>query len=238
MWAVQLVGDPGDLGALSLSFKANDLTISPDGEEYLLRSGRFLPEDTADVVRQKAEEITTMLDGASRLVLASVQPITAGAVYRYQENGGRGVYVFVKPGVLTLRAFAPSVLVGQADETVREFHPSDPVKSWVGAATKSEAVRRVLGIYAGGTLDWVNLYRVIEIVLDDVGGLAAIQGEGWATKTAMERFKHTANSPGAVGLEARHGVETTDPPKKPMAISEAKALVNFIVHSWLGSKEP
>jgi hypothetical protein len=54
----------------------------------------------------------------------------------------------------------------------------------------------------------------------------------------MKLFKHMANSPGALGLNARHGPETTQPPSKPMNISEARLLINSITYAWLRSKPP
>lgn len=94
----------------------------------------------------------------------------------------------------------------------------------------------MLRIFADGALDWVKLYRILEIVGLDVGDLDSIAVNGWATKAALRLFKHTANSPAAVGLDARHGAETTAPPKQPMTISEASALISSIVHAWLRSK--
>jgi hypothetical protein len=56
---------------------------------------------------------------------------------------------------------------------------------------------------------------------------------GWATRAAVRQFKHTANSPGAIGHEARHGVDTGQPPPTPMSLGDAKALVNGIAQRWL-----
>jgi hypothetical protein len=130
------------------------------------------------------------------------------------------------------------VRLTHADGTVEEFHPADPVKQWAGLALKNDAVANVFRIFAVGTLNWINLYRILEIVGSDAGGLDAIVVQGWATKSSMSLFKHTSNSPGALGLDARHGAEATQPPKHPMDVSEARALVNSIVHAWLRSKAP
>lgn len=104
------------------------------------------------------------------------------------------------------------------------------------ARVKERGYYQRISYFSRGTLDWVNLYRIFEIVACDSGGLDAINANAWATKASMKLFKHTANSPGALGLDARHGTETTQPPKQPMTISEARALVNSIVHAWLRSK--
>ena len=85
-------------------------------------------------------------------------------------------------------------------------------------AGKSEAVARVLCLHGNDKLDWVNLYRIFEIICGDVGGSDAIAASIWASKAAIRRFKHTANSPGAIGDESRHGSERDQPPADPMHI--------------------
>jgi hypothetical protein len=238
MWVVQLAGDATDLAALAQSLTGKDMNVSHDGQGYVLASDQFGENDEAGAVHQKAEDLVAVLDGASRLALGSIHSISVGAVYRRHMGGGRDTFVFPKPGVVRVRGFAPALKLTHADGTVEEFHPADPVRQWAGVALKSDAVTKVFRVFAGGTLDWVNLYRVLEIVVADVGGPDAIDANGWATKSSMKLFKHTANSPGALGPNARHGAETTQPPRQPMTISEARALVNCIVHAWLRSKSP
>ena len=63
----------------------------------------------------------------------------------------------------------------------------------------------VLRIVSRGPLDWVNLYRILEIIAANVGGLGAVASNGWATEQSLKLFTPTANSPDAVGLSARHG---------------------------------
>ncbi|MGI6417648.1 MAG: hypothetical protein ACOX1P_18495 [Thermoguttaceae bacterium] len=238
MWVVQLAGDTSDLAALAQSLTENDINISHDGQDYVLMSDQFTEGDDANAVHQKAEGLAAVINGASRLALDAINSIRVGAVYRRREDGRRDIFVFPEPIVIRFRAFAPTMKLTHANGTVEESHPAEPVKQWARVALKNDAVGKVFRILAGGALDWMNLYRILEVVASDVGGLDAIDTNGWATKASMRLFKHTANSPGVLGLDARHGAEKTHPPKQPMAISEARALVNSIVHAWLRSKCP
>ena len=198
-WRVQLVGDSSDLSALAESLKAADINISHDGQSYFMTSSAFDPGIAAQEVRNKAQAIADLLNGATRLVLDSSQAIQVGAVYRIRDDGGREIHAFPEPLVLHLRGMAASVRITHADGTVEEIHPADPVKEWLAIAGKSEAVAKVLRLIAGEVLDWVNLYRILEIIAEDVGGPDAIASAGWATKGSLRLFKHTANSPGALG---------------------------------------
>src|SRR5712692_5549120 len=223
-WMVQLAGDASDLAALAQSLTGSDINVSHDGQEYVLTLERFAQTHDEAVVRQEAEDIVAMLNGASRLALDTTQSIRVGAVYRRREDGKRDIFVFPEPAVIRFRAISPTVKVTHLDGTVEEFHPADPVKQWTALALSNDAVANVFRILSAGTLDWVNLYRIFEIVAADVGGLDSVASNGWGTNASMKLFKHTANSPGALGLDARHGAETTQPPPKPMTISEARTL--------------
>lgn len=235
-WMVQLAGDTSDLSALAQSLTGTDISVSHDGQDYVLRSDRFAPADDAAAVRKTAEDMVALLNGASRLALDATQSISVRAVYWRRNDGTRDTFVFAEPLAIGFRAISPTVKVTHADGTVEEFHPADPVKQWMALALSNKAIANVFRILSSGTLDWVNLYRILEIIKVDVGGLDSIASDGWATKASMELFKRTANSPGALGLDARHGAERTEPPPKAMPISEARTLINSIVHAWLRAK--
>jgi hypothetical protein len=235
-WIVQLAGDTSDLAALAQSFTGRDFNISHDGQGYVLASARFAPSDSAKDVHQKAQEMVHILNGASCLGLDAKQPITVGSVHRRGEDGRPDIHVFLESQSLQLRTTPPTVRINRADGTVGVSHPADRVREWSALALSDDAVANVLRILASGSLDWVNLYRIWEIIAKDVGGLDSIDSKGWSSKAAMKLFKRTANSPGALGLEARHGAETKDPPAKPMELSEARTLINSIIHAWLRAK--
>jgi len=56
---------------------------------------------------------------------------------------------------------------------------------------------------------------------------------GWVTNDKLERFTHTADSVGAVGDDARHGRERTQPPPRPLSLSAARDLIDRLLRSWL-----
>jgi len=134
-------------------------------------------------------------------------PFRAGIVYGWH--------------VIRFRAMVPKVEIKSANGTTREFRPADTMKEWIPIAQSHNEVAKVFTILAKGLLEWVDLYRILEIVKKDAGGIDAIAAAGWATKKSIERLKHTSNSPDAIGLDARHGVQDNQPPTRPMAISEA-----------------
>ncbi|MEG4045697.1 hypothetical protein [Microcoleus sp. Pol17_C1] len=57
--------------------------------------------------------------------------------------------------------------------------------------------------------------------------------EQWITKDKISQFTHTANSQSAIGDDARHGVDKHAPPKEPMSLYEADALIMTLLQKWL-----
>src|SRR5699024_4338714 len=118
----------------------------------------------------------------------------------------------------------------------QEIKPADDVPAWVELGINDEAVAKVLRLLTN-SLDWVGLYRIYEVIESDIGGLDALVSTGWATKARVKLFKHTSNSPGAIGDDARHGKESSQPPSQPMHLHEARNLVESLINPWLKSKQ-
>lgn len=86
--------------------------------------------------------------------------------------------------------------------------------------------------------DWVNLYRIYEIVKDDLGSDHEIANKTSASANQLTLFSRSANHEKASGDDARHGVssENEQPPPKPMSLPEAINLVTELVNDWLEIK--
>lgn len=67
-----------------------------------------------------------------------------------------------------------------------------------------------------------NKHKVYELIRADVGG--EMFSKGWMTKAETSRFTRTADSVGGAGDEARHAVERTQPPPKPMLLQRLNSL--------------
>jgi len=234
-WKVFLTGDEFDLDALSKSFSGPDPAVVREDEGFVLRSSRFSQFDDSDAVRADAEYLLMLLNGAARLALHARRPIVIRDVVLIQNDGAKVYYKSVADTIY-IRATASATLK-RGDGVEEQFNEANVVSEWVNAGLGSEAVARVLGLFATKPVDWVNLYRILEVVEGDVGGPKSIADQGWATREALKRFKHTANSVFASGDDARHGTERTQPPADPMTLSEARSFIEAIVHNWLRTKE-
>ena len=234
-WQVFLTGDEFDLNELSKSFCCPDLAIGRDEGGFVLRSSRLRDLNEVDAVRREAQSILVLLDGAARLALHTRLPIAIRDIVLIRDDGSKGYFESLGQ-TLHIRT-GLSVAVKHAGGMEEQINPADPVVGWVNAGLGSETVARVLGLFASKPLDWVNLYRILEVVESDMGGLKSIAQQGWATRAGLKRFKHSANSPSAIGDDARHGKEPTQPPADPMTLSGARSFIETIVHKWLRTKQ-
>ena len=151
-WVIQLAGDTSDLSALAQSLTGTGVNLSHDGQNYVLTSDTFQDVDDANTIREKAENIVYLLNGATRLALNAGQSIRVGAAYRSRSDGTREIVAFVEPAVIHFRAMAPTVKVTHADGTAEEFHPADPVRTWMPLALSDDAIANVFRILSSGTL--------------------------------------------------------------------------------------
>lgn len=230
-WCVTITGDNFDLQELSKSLNSPQLSISQEGQSFVLKSTRLSELTDAEAVLERAREILTQITGAARLTLGTREPLVVNHVTKVDADGKAHAFIFISEA-LDIRA-SVSVSSVTTEGIVEEFHQADPIPRWVALAWRDDQVASVLRLLASQGYTWVNLFRICEVIEADVGGVPAIVQKGWATQESLRLFKGTSNHPGAIGDEARHGYLARGHLKNPMSISEAKALIDTIIHSWL-----
>lgn len=233
-WEVQLKGDTHDLRELSKSLTDHEYCIIERDGKFFIETARFSSFNTPEVITSDLSNILPILTGAARLSLGGRVPIQVASIARIREDGVRQEFLDVIE-TTQIRASSCEELL-RSDGSVEVFNPADKVPDWINLALNNTNVAKALRLFGGNEHDWVSLYRLYEVIESDMNGIDNIVNEGWATKSAIKRFKHTANSPGAIGDSARHGKESSEPPMDPMDMGEAAPLVKVILHNWLRAK--
>jgi hypothetical protein len=231
-WEVQLTGDNADLQMLAEAFTSPDCRIEIRTEESVISSTDFDPLVSAGEVREMAKEIARALSGSSRLVLGSRRQLEVGAVYQVRDDGKRNITVFPEPGVLHLRGMPVTLSVTRSDGQVEVNRPADPITEWLPLIQRDPLVAKALRLRDEHSLNWVELYRIYEVIESDVGSSQMIK-LGWITKARLKQFTHTANSVAAAGDASRHGRERTAPPPTPLPLREGRALIDVLLLAWL-----
>ncbi|MBD1832369.1 hypothetical protein H6F61_06600 [Cyanobacteria bacterium FACHB-472] len=234
-WLVLLEGKESHLTSLTQLLRSPERSVIKEEGSYYLSSSRFdLLTDDVEIYAC-ATELLKLINGVAMLSLGDFKPFTLDVIVRFDEDGKRHPEVLLS-AIWTIEGFGFDIEWDESEDFYQ--HPSD-LEAWITIAEQDEKVKKVFRILTEREHDWVNLYKVYEVVQDDVG--SRITEDGWATKKKTECFTRTAQSPGAIGDDARHGVEkSSQPPKNPMSLVEAQRLIILIVRKWLEwkCKEP
>lgn len=233
-WEAHIKGPSAVLTELTRALEGGEQTLTARGDRFWLSSRTFRPLSDASVVRQEAERIVEALSGASRVLFDSPSPLEVGGIVEARTDGTQGIFVILEPEVVHVRGAAPAVAVSDADGGAVSAQPPPPATAWLAGALADPEKERALRLRdQASRLAWTDLYRLYEVVEAGLGGEEAIDARGWASRADLRRFKHSANSVSAAGDLARHGVESTEPPRSPMSLSEAQALVDALLTRWL-----
>jgi hypothetical protein len=133
---------------------------------------------------------------------------------------------------VTARSRAYAATVSIDGEPVPQPPPPGPRDVQVAGvdANVTEALE-ILG-RADPAPDWIDLWKVFEVVRDAVPGL---EHKGWISKADLSAFRASANRPDVSGADARHARMPASPPKRTMTVGEARALIGVLVAAWLDS---
>jgi hypothetical protein len=231
-WSVQITGDKFDLEELPGWFNTPELMMVKESDGIYIHSSHFDSSKDSNEVRSLAEELIEKINGVSKLYRSDFQPLKIGAVVREKEDGSKDIHLSVSDSVI-ITCKTRVKLSGNGDE----HEPSVPKPiTWLNVAQKFEEVSHALRIWEKGPLDWINLYKIFEIVESDVGG--KIYQQEWITKADANRFSQTANSAEALGDEARHAKQHVPAPPIPMTLQEAQHNIKELLIKWIESKSP
>ncbi len=234
-WKVRVVGPEHDLQELSRSLCTASLSLAVDKHgQYFLACPQFDECKTSDEVLEVSKQVLSVLNGATKLALGGNSDLTESEVIEERPDGTKVIHVNLISTIQVWDSFSFSIMDSEGNVT-EEYKPADFVPIWVCAALADKAIGKVFRLF-GHQHGWVGLYRIFEVIEGDVGSVDKIAAQEWSTKGHMRLFKRTANSPGVIGDEARHGKESTEPPRDPMSLSEARALIETLLHHWLRSK--
>lgn len=236
---MELNGSVRDLEALSRRF-------STEGERiFRAEDGTFVYEICAeesveiDEAILKAEQRVVLWCGVLRVERERPISLGLGAVTRIDPDGRSSLYV--RPvGFADVETSVSEPVVTILDAAGNPVEQSPPLDLLHDAPLMGDhnpdvaKVLRLLGMCRVG--DYTALFRVFEVIFEDVGGEARLIQNGWTSRTQIARFKHSCQHPLVAGDNARHGVQSNDPPSNPMHPAEADRYLLALARLWLKAK--
>lgn len=239
-WEVDLVGDESDLNHLVRHFTDGPCRIWRDEKtgQVLMRVDGFPADAVAREVQESARVTVQQLSGVLKALRSSKTPVQVGGVMQRQANGTRNVFVFVESIAMATCFMEAEVFVRDANGNLVE-RPSPPPRTLMLAkimATNTAVAKAMRLNVASDAGTWGALYRLYEVIEDDVRGEPEMVRRGWTSRRQRSRFRSSSCSPDVAGDDARHGVSTMEPPSNPMTLDEARTFVEGILQSWLDEK--
>jgi hypothetical protein len=224
----RLKGHEFDLLTLAELFREGEPAVATDDEGYylsfsvpdeLFRDGGGL-HDAASVLLRR-------VNGVARTLSSDVRPV--GLTGRFSDETGRHHQVVLADSA-EVRARANPVRVSVSGE--QPPPPPAPGPGYMQLAQTDPDVAEVLDLLgnADPAPDWADLYKVHEILLDNVPGFYQ---RGWVTRDQISTFTASANRREVSGDLARHARLKGDPPMRTMTLGEARRLIGALVTRWL-----
>jgi len=231
-WQLRLAGNTAELERLVSELNEPALAVKRDDRGFYLTAAAHGVDEKANPTKLAIDALIAKLNGLVGLLFCNRAVITLAGLEFARDDGSRIAVGFMAPIVAR-----SAIVIGHGvalRNGVRIPPPRSRAARLIEATETNVDAEHVLRIF-GDDLDWVAMYKVVEIVKKHSGGESGIANAGWATKKEVNLFTHTANSVGALGDHARHGVETTQPPIAPMMKEDGVALVRRLALRWLES---
>lgn len=235
-WLIEITGHKFDLEQLkNLNFIPGTTLIDEDGK-YFLKSDEFDSFTESQDVLLRGKSILTTINGIGKLMNNGWQSMTCAGVIREEPDGKQTKFVFLEDTITGRSSVTCTLTVTKGGSTINEPRTPSFIESAYIIVGKDAAVEKAMRIYGTREHNWVNLYIIYEVIESDAGGKTALVNNGWASEAKIKKFKHTANSVGALGDNARHGSENTSPPTNPMPLEEAQSLIETLLKKWIAAK--
>lgn len=228
-WLVLLDVKKSDFDNLSNLLRSSDeFSLITENSKYYLTSSRWESlTETSDVYW----EATKLLEDIRAVAMIHFDfPLLKPDIICEVDEEGKRHRQFALSATISVDSSSFSIQLKGGQDIIRKLE----FESWRKLAEEDEIVKNVFRQFRDFEHNWINLYKVYEIVKKDAGKKNKIDRiEQWITNKKISQFTHTANSQSASGDDARHGVDHNDPPKEPMSLSEAVALIRNLLKQWL-----
>jgi hypothetical protein len=226
-WLVLLDVKKSDFDNLSNLLRSSDeFSLMAENGEYYLTSSRWESLTNHSAVYLEATKPLQDISAIARIHFTRFPLLKPDIICEVDEEGKRKRWVALSATINVGSSCSVSIQLEGGQDIIRNLE----FESWRKLAEEDEIVKNVFRQITDFEHNWINLYKVYEIVNKDARKKKI---EQWITKDKISQFTRTANSQSAIGDDARHGVDKHAPPKEPMSLSEADALIMNLLQQWL-----
>lgn len=223
-WLVRLAGDNDELKLLGDKINFPHLSLVNYNDSYFLVCEAFKGIEKPEEVYPIAENYIKMINGIIYLNLGLNYPLRIIGLAETDDTGElTGLETFNSDLECSM------YIRNKINDENRE---ENSIRNWMEIALNNDNVFKVFRLLSYGLNDFVNTYRIDEIIKNDVG-------PDYLTQLGIDnnehrRFTGSANHPGVSGDLARHGFMSGKPRTlKPMSMLEASSFIYNMIYKWL-----
>ncbi len=236
-WQVRLSGDKHDLSDLIKYIKSERITIKQIDDFFYLYCKDFVSEDP-NFIHQESERIIGQINGAAILFFGpkNFTPFGFDFITHLKPDGSKHSYGFLSSTInVRSRVIAEVTVIDSEGNEVQQESLSNSLTEWVTISLDNKDVADALHFFRQPR--WFNLYKIYEIIRDDMNGEDLLLRSNFVPKKDIKRFTQSAQSRELLGEEARHASRKYRPPEVPMGIDEAMSLIKQLFTNWAYSKK-
>jgi hypothetical protein len=227
-----LRGHDLDLQDLADLLPSGDTCVVKDVDGYYLTSVEIDDRPEGVPFYEVAPRVVRRVNGLARARNPNFEPVALNG--HYTEEGRVHAVVAADTVKIRARIQAAGIVKDPDGEVLPPPPPEGPARAQVAASTPD--VEEALDIMGQpDALNWTQLYKVFEIVRDDVKVKSLIE-LGWASATEISAFTGSANRPDVSGAGARHARMGGPLPRRQMSEDVARDFISRLVTSWIDSK--
>jgi hypothetical protein len=241
---IQITGDTLDIKELKASLRTTDWKITEEADGYYLTSDILTKISDNKEIESKAKQFLDILNGACNLLHGDHKKVQTGTIIQLDENGNRHIYVSINESN-KIRSRFHGDLTAKGDPAIKPT----TIEQWIEKAKKHESVRDVLHFF--NDITWWNLYKIYEIIRDDLIGTdldhkkkilktdieEIFVKKGLSSFDKVNDFTNVAQSRDLLGDEARHASRRIKRPDVVLTLSEAHGIIKSLFEEWIKLKE-
>jgi hypothetical protein len=230
-WLIKLKGERSDLEDLPSLLATSDLRVTQEGEAFYLKAPELNRLDSEHEVIPRAKDLLSIVSAAASLHFQSFTVLEISDLIMIDENGIRHEHMYLAPAAGLRHKWLGTT---KDDDSLVPANRSLNVDYLVRLSVQFKVVADSLQFFREDS--WVSLFKVYEIIRDELGGDRKLTQTKWTTKATLSRFTHTAQSEDILGAEARHASKKYGTPKVPMSKFEAHYFIRELLLSWIRTK--
>lgn len=225
----KLKGDKFDILTLSSYLHNSTWQIVDEDNIYYLYTK--ISDENTDyrLILKHGEEYLHFLNGAMKIVYPDLENVKIESFKIIKENGSKHYVMLCSPLKIRSRLHASLSKNGSA----QDFESQTNIDFFIQKALQCKSVKDVLHFMNNVT--WSNLYKIFEIIRDDLGGQTAV--ETIIPKVKLSSFTQAAQSREYIGDEARHASSKFKRPKNEISLNEAHKIIAQLISSWVTNKQ-